>query len=425
MNIFLHLIYNFLKVLVLLVLRIFFRKIKFIHKERLRYTQPCILVSNHPNTLLDPLIPSAFAGKKVFFLANASLFKGAFSNWFFSTFYCIPVYRPQDKGYKPGKNENSFEKAENHLLKGGTLYVAPEGTSYIERRLRPIKTGTARIALQAAAREGFNSELRILPVGLNYEAQTRFWKNMLVHVGEAISVNGYQSLYEKDAFEAVKALTAELHSKMEALVISIPSVWESRLFRAWEKLFSNLHGLSMAEQFYASKNQQEFLKQNPEAKTAFYDRLFTYHTFMFAHKLSDDAFQKKDKIWALLLLQILFLPLALAGILLHFPFFFFQLFLEKKVSSLYIGYRSAWLVLSGLLFLPCMYGLENLALNTFTGWDNGWLLFTTAGLISLVFTREWLDRQKLIFQIARIRWGGKSLKVVTQQIQKLRMSFLD
>ncbi|MCB0662757.1 MAG: 1-acyl-sn-glycerol-3-phosphate acyltransferase, partial [Saprospiraceae bacterium] len=231
MNILLHLIYDFLKVLVLLVLRIFFRKISFINRKNLRYTHPCLLVSNHPNTLLDPLIPSAFARKKVFFLANASLFAGGFANWFFSTFYCIPVYRPQDKGYKPGKNNNSFEKAENHLLKGGTLYIAPEGTSYIERRLRPIKTGTARIALQTAARDGFQTNLKILPVGLNYEDQTRFWKNILIHVGQPISVNSYEEEFEKDPFEAVRMLTEALQEEMGNQLISIQDVTESRLFR--------------------------------------------------------------------------------------------------------------------------------------------------------------------------------------------------
>ncbi|MEZ4983244.1 MAG: 1-acyl-sn-glycerol-3-phosphate acyltransferase [Saprospiraceae bacterium] len=138
------------------------------------FKEPCLLVSNHPNTLLDPLIPAEFARKQVFFLANAGLFAGTFQNWFLALFIVFRFYRPQDKGYNSGKNKGSFEKAENHLLKDGCLYVAPEGTSYIERRLRPMKTGTARIALQTLERSEFKKDIFILPVGLNYEDQTRF-----------------------------------------------------------------------------------------------------------------------------------------------------------------------------------------------------------------------------------------------------------
>jgi glycerol-3-phosphate O-acyltransferase/dihydroxyacetone phosphate acyltransferase len=425
LNIFLHLIYDLLKLLVLLVLRIFFRKITFINKKNLQYSNPCLLVSNHPNTLLDPLIPSAYARRKVFFLANASLFAGKFANWFFSTFYCIPVFRPQDKGYKPGKNENSFEMAENHLLNGGTLYVAPEGTSYIERRLRPLKTGTARIALQTAAREDFNTKLEILPVGLNYEDQTRFWKNILIHVGEGITLNGYKTLYEKDPFEAVKKLTSDLEESMESLLISIPSVWESRLFGAWEKLHSNLKGLSPPAQFFASKRKLGFLSKNPVQKEVFYKDLEKYHSLVWSQRLSDDAFQYKGRFWRILFLQLFFLPLALTGILLHLPFFMFQQWLDVKLKGLYIGYRSAWLVLGGLVFLPLLYSLENLILNYFTGWENSWVVFTIAGLINLVFCKAWWDRSKLILQIARIKWSRGRFKNIVEQIEKLRWSFLE
>ena len=74
---------------------------------------------------------------------------------------------------------------DKHLIDGGCIYIAPEGTSVVERRVRTIKTGTARIALSAENKSDFNLGTTIIPVGLSYTAPLNFQNEVLLNVGQS------------------------------------------------------------------------------------------------------------------------------------------------------------------------------------------------------------------------------------------------
>ncbi len=127
---FLYVFYRFLKVLVRTTLRILHPRTVTLHEERLHYDYPGLLLSNHPNTMIDALRAAASNGPQVFFLANASLFAHPVLNWLLNKLYCIPIQRPKDvKGEQPLRNEQSFARSYAHLARGGTMYIAPEGGS--------------------------------------------------------------------------------------------------------------------------------------------------------------------------------------------------------------------------------------------------------------------------------------------------------
>ncbi|MFK8105018.1 MAG: 1-acyl-sn-glycerol-3-phosphate acyltransferase, partial [Saprospiraceae bacterium] len=175
MKAFLYLFYHSVRLLALTIFRLFYGKKTILNQKNLKVDYPCILVSNHPNTLHDPLHVAAKVDHRiVHFLVNAGLFATPFTNWFFSTFYCIKIERPQD--VKGGKisNEKAFEACDIFLRQGGCLYIAPEGTSRVERHIRKMKTGAARIALSAERHNNYQLGLKILPVGLNYDNPTKF-----------------------------------------------------------------------------------------------------------------------------------------------------------------------------------------------------------------------------------------------------------
>ncbi|MEZ4948600.1 MAG: 1-acyl-sn-glycerol-3-phosphate acyltransferase [Saprospiraceae bacterium] len=408
-----------MKGLVWIVLRLFFKNIFFKNREALRFKEACLLVSNHPNTLLDPLIPAEFARKQVFFLANAGLFAGAFQNWFFSTFYCIPVYRPQDKGYNSGKNKGSFEKAENHLLKDGCLYVAPEGTSYIERRLRTMKTGTARIALQTLERSEFKKDIFILPVGLNYEDQTRFWKSIFVNVGDPIQSKDYALQYKDDPIAAVKSMTDEMEQRLKELTISIDDVIENRIFRQWEQIWSNANGLNLASQFEYSKRMLEKWHENEKLRKM----VVSYHVGRRALGLNDRVVDGKFTLFQSGLINLLLTPVALWGVINNIIPAVVVRFIADKLK-IYIGYRSAVLTVSGLVIFPLFYWIQQWLVGIFFGSEiSGWL-YLLAGLISGVFSREWLDRNLLIKDALKIKIFENRFPERISQLQNLRKEIL-
>jgi glycerol-3-phosphate O-acyltransferase / dihydroxyacetone phosphate acyltransferase len=67
-------IYKALKLIVKIALHIFFMKIVILAKTELPKSGPLIIVVNHPNTFMDPIIVATLFKQKVGFLANASVF---------------------------------------------------------------------------------------------------------------------------------------------------------------------------------------------------------------------------------------------------------------------------------------------------------------------------------------------------------------
>ena len=183
------------------------------------YKGPCIVVSNHPGTLMDPLNTAVLMKRRVHFLANATLFASRFGNWFFSNFYCIKIERFSDTKGKPLNNKEAFKMATDHLTNGGCLYMAPEGGSNAGRHLHKLKTGPARIALNTEVVNDFDLDLVILPVGLNYSNPTEFRSSLLTIMGEPIKVADFKKDWEKNQIGTVRKLTAVLKEKMEAILI--------------------------------------------------------------------------------------------------------------------------------------------------------------------------------------------------------------
>ncbi len=85
--------------------------------------------------------------------------------------------------------------------------IFPEGTSVSERRLRPLKTGAARIALGAEARHGFQLGLQVVPVAINYFDPSTFRSDVLLNVAPPIVVADYAAAYAQDPDAAADQLT--------------------------------------------------------------------------------------------------------------------------------------------------------------------------------------------------------------------------
>ena len=69
------LFYTVMKPVVRLGLRVFFRRLEVRHRQRLRLAGPLMLCSNHPNTLMDPLVTAVQRHERVAFLAKSTFFK--------------------------------------------------------------------------------------------------------------------------------------------------------------------------------------------------------------------------------------------------------------------------------------------------------------------------------------------------------------
>lgn len=236
-------LYNLLKLLFRITFRFFFRKTFRLHADRFPEKGPLIICANHPGAFLDPIVIAASTKRRIYFLAKAAVFKGAFAKWLLPKFNMIPVYRKQDDPTQMHKNDETFSKCYEHLLRGDAILIFPEGVSQLERKLNEIKTGAARIALGAAALSEFKQEVKIQCIGINYDDPNLFRQDVLLSYSEPIVVNDYQKQYSENQKDAVSEVTNEIRSRLMAEVVHIEHEEADGITRQIENLYrANLIG---------------------------------------------------------------------------------------------------------------------------------------------------------------------------------------
>src|SRR5436190_19868168 len=123
------------------------------------------------------------------FLAKAPLFRMPVIGCVGLASEPIPGHRRQDAGSDPSQNRETFDATRAVLARGGAIAIFPEGTSHSDPKLRPLKTGAARIALGAAAALPGAVPIQIVPAGLYYRAKRVFRSAALLHFGDPFAVD--------------------------------------------------------------------------------------------------------------------------------------------------------------------------------------------------------------------------------------------
>src|SRR4051812_4117978 len=176
---------RFLRALARLVLKAFFREVETAGADRTPLHRPVALVANHVTGLIAPILLLGPLPVTPRFLAKSTLWKNPFVRPFLDLAQAIPVYRRQDEGSDLTKNADTFARCHELLARGGSLALFPEGTSHSEPSLKPLKTGAARITLEAE-RKFPGTGVRIVPVGLLFDSKHTFRSRVLLQVGEPV-----------------------------------------------------------------------------------------------------------------------------------------------------------------------------------------------------------------------------------------------
>jgi glycerol-3-phosphate O-acyltransferase / dihydroxyacetone phosphate acyltransferase len=183
-----------------------FRSVEASGLERVPASGPCLIVVNHPGGFVDPALLASVLPRPPRFLAMASLWRNPILRPLLALAGAIPVQRATEG--PTDRNEDAFARCHAVLRAGGLVAIFPEGQASDEPHLLPVRTGAARIALGSRA-----PGLRIVPVGLIYEAKQRARQRALVRVGAPIVVEERPEGAERDR-DAVAGLTAEIRRRL-------------------------------------------------------------------------------------------------------------------------------------------------------------------------------------------------------------------
>lgn len=345
---------------------------------------PMILAGNHPNTLIDPLIQGIHLDRRLHFMANAGLFANPLMAKFLRFAGVIPIARRGVDGAAGRKvnNNQSFEEAYEHFEKGGVMFVAPEGGSELERRLRtPLKTGTARMAFAVEERNNWKLGLTIVPAGGNYEAPTRCFSRTFVRFGPPLRVADWKEQHEENPRKAVRAITLALEEAMADLLINTKDKTEEHCLRPIDRAVQNDKPLLPdAHHFRVKKllegirglEEKEYGKLCQQAEN--YERLLKKAGIDDA-VLSDHPAKKGPiGVW-------LGLPFFLYGALNHLPLIWLTERAWKAINT-YPNYAGTVRGLLGSILLPILYLLQSWIVSLFAGgW--AWVYFFTLPILGL------------------------------------------
>lgn len=202
---------------------------------------PVLLIANHPNALLDPVLVAAAAGRPVRFLAKAPLFAIPVVGAVVRAAGSIPVYRQQDDTSLTGRNADSLRAAQEELAAGSAIALFPEGISHDEPALSPLKTGAARIALGAAALAGV--AVPVVPVGIVLREKETFRSEALVVVGEPVRWDDLAGRGAEDV-EAARELTARLDAAIRDVTVNLEHWSDRPIVECAEAIWASKYGIS-------------------------------------------------------------------------------------------------------------------------------------------------------------------------------------
>lgn len=205
---------------------------------------PVLVVANHPNSLLDPLVIFRTAGRTTRPLAKAPLFEKLGVGLMLRIMGGLPVYRRQDDASLVARNDATFGAAAAALRNGEAVQIYPEGVSHSEPSLQPMRTGAARLAFEAESGAGWSLGLLIVPVGLTYSEKSVFRGHVVAETGAAIRVADYRDAFEENPAAAVRALTGRIARELEAVTLNFAEREDRELIETAERLFAREKGLT-------------------------------------------------------------------------------------------------------------------------------------------------------------------------------------
>ena len=403
-----------------LVLSVFFRRIEVEGLERIPASGPLVFVANHVNGLIDPMLVLGCLPLVPRFLGKSTLWDIPPLRPFLRWARVIPVYRRSDAA-DVARNAETFAASRAALAEGGAVAIFPEGRSHDEPALAPLKTGAARIALEAEAVHG-PLGVRILPVGLVFDRRERFRSRALVEVGEPFAAveGGERPAGPPADRETVRALIARIDRALQEVTVSFATWEEARLVARAAEIYArpaldvprrpSLARAAAARRAFAA-GYRRLAELHPERVAVVAEAVRRYDGLLAAAGLRDeqvaaayDALPVLRFLRRTLATLLVRLPLALVGTALNAIPFQVVSAVARRVAP--ADQKATWKVFPSLLVYPATWLAEAAVIGwgAAKAWDAGraW-----AAALAVLVLAPLSGRVALRFHDRRSRLAGE------------------
>ncbi len=391
-----------------IALGVYFRKIYIANADVLPKDKPIILAANHPTAFIEPCILACWLDKPLSFIARGDLYKNnlllrKLYDWYRMT----PIFRREDTGYSNlTSNYATFERCFNILKKNKTLMILAEGLTLHEKRMRPMRKGTARIVFSALENVG-DLDIYLVPVGINYTDSDSFRSVAMIEFAEPIRCSEYNDLYNENPAKAIKELTSEMGRRLKEKIVHIDKEEDEVLVEAILNILENDTEMTFfpvssndSSLFNRQKKVSEKINQaSPDEKLALKSKIDAYYLQLSKLRISDFGLVNKKSFtfWGTLFIILGAIPAIIGRILNILPIWIGNL-ISKKISPS-IEFRAA----TAIVFSSFMYIFYGIALYA-TGFSMGfgWKTFILLALPLLGlfyihyvgFMKKWVSARK-------------------------------
>jgi hypothetical protein len=286
----------------------------------------------------------------------------------------------------PARNARAFSALRSVLSNNGAVVIFPEGISHVLPSLAPLRTGAARIALDARDGAAIRG-LQVLPVGLTFERKEAPRSRVLVRIGEPIAMDSWSAT--SDA--SVAALTSEIDARLRQVTLNYASADDAARAAALAALLAvtqqeQVQALGSARPLSVDVSvaariegvRQALTRTNDDRLRARVDRLIqdaaAFEETLRRHRISlDDVTISGDARYAPPFIAREFAivalagPVALWGAINHWiPFYAARLIARRSVESAVDPAMRT--IVAGLALVLGFYTAQGIAVGLLAGW---------------------------------------------------------
>jgi 1-acyl-sn-glycerol-3-phosphate acyltransferase len=301
-------------------IKVFCKRIVAMHVERIPKNKKVILISNHQNALLDPLIGCIYSTRQLHWLTRADVFKIPAVAKILAKFNMLPVYRERDK--VPGiidKNEHIFRECHTRIDAGAMISLFPEGTHRGKKHIFQLKKGIGRLAFGAIDSGIDPKDILIMPMGLDYSDFFHYHPEVVVNFGRPFPIDQFYEKSKTDLNKGINELLEECKAQLSRLVIDIRSDegYEDLVYLR-SLCFAISGKQDLKNQFLYYQEFIEKVQRHPKLE-AMVESSHEYRKFCEKHRIQEFAAAENHSLAASFLKLGLLFPIYLIGRIFFLP----------------------------------------------------------------------------------------------------------
>ena len=421
---------------------LYYRRFRIVRKAKApidKSKRYVIIVSNHQNSLNDAMgMVMAEKGTKVWFLARADVFKSKIAAFFLHAYGVLPIYRVRDGLSNVKNNLEIFDNVEQMALRHCPIALFPEAKHQNRRYLGNFHLSYTRLAFSIAERLDFKEDVYILPMANHYSDYFSLRPDLLMVVGEYISIKPYYELYKQNPRLAQNEVNEKVRTCVSQMMLDIQ---EEPHYQDIYDMLSNYgvtyavnHGVQPCDMYQKLCSDKQIVAKLEAEKlhdAANFEHLcnlsHAYSEQLTKNKINDKSVRKVRGVLMLclqLLLLSAFFPLALTGWLHHAIAYLIPKYLSRNMKDVLMR-PSVDFAVTTVITLPLTYIFFAILYGcVFHSWWAALLSWPVLMLLGLS-ADEWMRAGKQWLSGMRVQGMKIKKPQQWQQLLQLRKQLAD